>query len=247
MSVNFSRTCSSLTPARLLFSRRQEKYRILEPIIPVPPQATASPYPVSTTKLLVSDSRVILITCLKSGYLRGWGGGVSLDGSLKVGQDIQYFGASLSRNMKLPAMPPKFATEVSIEAIIALRPAGALLLVPHVSSMGQAEKRPMMATHIITYAGATCEPWRSPLKDITTAKPRAMAKKLGTITTRSLSGGPVSSGGGKGQSSSQIGSDGHVTYRQLAPRNGRRGAESARSRWRLERRAAHSVIVPSYF
>lgn len=47
MSVYFSRTCSSLTPARLLFSRRQEKYRILEPIIPVPPQATASPYPVS--------------------------------------------------------------------------------------------------------------------------------------------------------------------------------------------------------
>lgn len=52
MSVYFSRTCSSLTPARSLFSRRQEKYRILEPIIPVPPQATASPYPVSRQNFL---------------------------------------------------------------------------------------------------------------------------------------------------------------------------------------------------
>lgn len=51
--------------------------------------------------------------------------------------------------MKLPAMPPKFATEVSIDEIIALRPAGALLLLPHVRSMGQAEKRPMMAMHIM--------------------------------------------------------------------------------------------------
>lgn len=84
MSVNFSRTCSSLTPARLLFSRRQEKYRILEPIIPVPPQATASPYPVSTTRLLVSDSLVILITCLKSGYLRGGGGLVWMGRSRSV-------------------------------------------------------------------------------------------------------------------------------------------------------------------
>lgn len=145
MSVYFSRTCSSLMPARLLFSRRQEKYRILEPIIPVPPQATASPYPVSRKKLLVSDSRTTLFAGAKNGWLGG--GGIWI---WMFGQDIRYIGASLSRNMKLPAMPPKFATEVSIEAIIALRPAGALLLVPHVSSMGQAEKRPMMATHIIT-------------------------------------------------------------------------------------------------
>lgn len=48
MSVYFSRAWSSWTPARLLFSRRQEKYRIVEPIIPVAPVATASPYPVST-------------------------------------------------------------------------------------------------------------------------------------------------------------------------------------------------------
>lgn len=65
-------------------------------------------------------------------------------------RNVRYFGASLSRNIKLPAMPPKFATEVSIDEIMARRPAGAALLVPHVSSMGQAEKRPMMATHIIT-------------------------------------------------------------------------------------------------
>lgn len=55
MSVYFSRTSSSWTPARLLFSRRQEKYRIVEPIIPVAPVATASPYPVSEQS--VSDSR----------------------------------------------------------------------------------------------------------------------------------------------------------------------------------------------
>lgn len=47
MSVCFSRTWSSWTPARFLFSRRQEKYRIVEPIMPVAPVATASPYPVS--------------------------------------------------------------------------------------------------------------------------------------------------------------------------------------------------------
>lgn len=81
MSVYFSRTCSSLTPALLLFSRRQEKYRIHEPIMPVPPQATASPYPVSTEQLLVSDSRVILVTCSKSGDLGGGGWGVGPDES----------------------------------------------------------------------------------------------------------------------------------------------------------------------
>lgn len=55
MSVYFSRTSSSWTPARLLFSRRQEKYSIVEPIIPVAPVATASPYPVSKKNFLVSD------------------------------------------------------------------------------------------------------------------------------------------------------------------------------------------------
>jgi hypothetical protein len=51
--------------------------------------------------------------------------------------------------MKLPAMPPKFAREVSMDEIIARRPAGAVLLVPHVRRIGQAEKRPMIATHIM--------------------------------------------------------------------------------------------------
>ena len=43
MSVYFSRTCSSGIFARLLFSRRQEKYKILEPMTPLAPVATASP------------------------------------------------------------------------------------------------------------------------------------------------------------------------------------------------------------
>lgn len=64
-------------------------------------------------------------------------------------KNIRYTGASLSRNMKLPAMPPKFAREVVMEDIIARRPAGAVLFVAHVRRSGQAEKRPMIATHIM--------------------------------------------------------------------------------------------------
>ena len=74
---------------------------------------------------------------------------------MDYGKDVRYFGASLSRNMKLPAIPPKFAMEVNMDEIIALRPAGAVLLVPHVRRSGQTEKRPTMATHIMMYAGAT--------------------------------------------------------------------------------------------
>lgn len=43
MSAYSSRTLSSLTLARILFNRRQEMYKTLEPISPAAPAATDSP------------------------------------------------------------------------------------------------------------------------------------------------------------------------------------------------------------